>query len=135
MTLRVNRTRKFSIDILIQGDAMSTKHRHRRKSRLPPFVPLIKATMATSAWRAMSITARWYYTEMRGRLRNDYANNGKLFLSHRTAAKMIGVNKDTITRAAAENEHYGFLRKTSPGFLGADGRGIAAYYRLTEFSC
>src|SRR5215831_18789495 len=110
---------------------MATKQ--RRKNRLPPFVPLIKSTMAAPAWRAMSPGARMLYIELRGRLRNDYANNGKVFLSDRNAAKAVGVTPGSIVRYYAENEHFGFLRKTSEGFLGADGRGIAAHYRFTEF--
>jgi hypothetical protein len=109
---------------------MATKQ--RRKNRLPPFVPLIKATMATPAWRAMSTGARLLYAELRGRLRNDYTNNGRVFLSDRDAAKAIGVTPGSVVRWYAENEHYGFLRKTSEGFLGADGRGIAAHYRFTD---
>jgi hypothetical protein len=110
---------------------MTTKR--RRKNRLPPFIPLIKATMATRAWRAMSPGARLVNIELRGRLRNDHLNNGKVYLSCRTAAKAIGATTQSIVRWFAENEHYGFLRKTSEGFLGADGRGIAAHYRFTEF--
>jgi hypothetical protein len=112
---------------------MTTKQ--RRKNRLPPFTAMTKATMATPAWRAMSLGARMYYIEMRGRLRNDYANNGRVFLSCRTAARAIGAGRNSIARWAAENEHYGFLRKTSEGFLGVNGRGVAPHYRLTEFSC
>src|SRR5262249_9019428 len=110
---------------------MATKQ--RRKNRLPPFVPLIKSTMATSAWRAMSPGARMLYIELRGRLRNDYANNGKVFLSDRNAAKAVGVTPGSIVRYYAEIEHFGFLRKISEGFLGVDGRGIAPHYRFTEF--
>jgi hypothetical protein len=99
--------------------------KRRRKNRLPPFIAVIKGTMAMPAWRAMSTGARLYYIELRGRLRNDYANNGKVFLSCRDGAKAIGARPGTIQRWAAENEHYGFLRKTSEGFLGSDGRGIA----------
>jgi hypothetical protein len=105
----------------------------KRKSKLPPFVPVIKTTMATPAWRAMSPGARLLYIELRGRLRNDYANNGKVFLSCRAAAKAIGVTTTAIVHWYAENEHFGFLCKTSEGFLGANGRGIAAHYRFTEF--
>jgi hypothetical protein len=89
--------------------------------------------MATPAWRAMSTGARLLNIELRGRLRNDHLNNGKVFLSCRTGAKAIGVTTQSIVRWFAENEHYGFLRKTSEGFLGSNGRGIAAYYRFTEF--
>jgi hypothetical protein len=109
---------------------MTTKH--RRKNRLPPFVPLFKSTMATLAWRTMRPGARLLYIELRGRLRNDYLNNGNVFLSDRDAAKAIGADPGSIVRWYAENEHYGFLRQTSAGFLGAGGRGIAAHYRFTD---
>jgi hypothetical protein len=82
----------------------------------------------------MSPGARLLYIELRGRLRNDYLNNGKVFLSCRDAAKAIGVSTQSIVRWYAENEHYGFLRKTDEGFLGTDGYGIAARYRFTEFA-
>ena len=111
---------------------MTTKR--QRKNRLPPFVPVIKATMETRAWRAMSPGARLLYIELRGRSRNDYLNNGKVFLSCRDAAKAVGVSTQSIVRWYAENEHYGFLRKTGEGFLGVDGYGIAARYRFTEFA-
>jgi len=109
--------------------------RKERKKNLPgPFVPLIKATMATPAWRAMSFGARLLYAELRGRLRNDSKDNGKRWASCRNAAKALGTNSTrSVVRWFAENEHYGFLRKTGEGFLGADGRGIAARYRLTEY--
>ena len=111
---------------------MATKK--RRKGRLGPFIPLIKATMATPAWRAMSCGARVLYTELRGLLSNDYSNNGRVFLSDRDAAVLVGVTPGTIVRYYAEIEHFGFLRKISEGFLGVDGRGIAPHYRFTEFS-
>jgi hypothetical protein len=112
---------------------MATKQRNKRQHRLGPFVPVLKATMATSAWRAMSCGARMLYVELRGRLSNDYSNNGRVFLSDRDGAEALGVMPGTVVRYYAEIEHYGFLRKTSGGFLGSDGRGIAAYYRFTEF--
>jgi hypothetical protein len=112
---------------------MSTKR--RRKGRLPPFIPLIKSTMAMPAWRAMSPGARLLYIEVRGWLRNDYSNNGKVYQSCRKAADAIGAAPRSIVRWFAENEHYGFLRRASEGFLGSDGHGIAASFRLTEFPC
>ena len=63
--------------------------RKKAKSKLPPFVPVIKTTMATRAWRAMSFGARLLYLELRGCLRNDYLNNGKVFRSCRDAAKAL----------------------------------------------
>ena len=107
--------------------------KRRRKSN-GPFVALPVAIMRTQAWVAMSPEGRLLWIELRSRLRNDCLNNGKLFRSCRDAAKALGLNKDTVARRFAENEHYGFLRKTSEGFLGSDGRGIAACYRFTDLA-
>jgi hypothetical protein len=106
----------------------------RNRKSLGPFVALPKAIMATPAWRAMSFGARLLWLETRGWLRNDRLNNGKQHLSCRDAAKAIGADKSAVARWFAENEHYGFLRKTAEGFLGSDGRGIAAKYRFTDLA-
>ena len=108
--------------------------KRKRKSN-GPFVAVPKAIMATPAWRAMSPGGRLLWIELRGWLRNDGSNNGKAYLACRGAAKAIGTkSKDSIVRWYAENEHYGFLRKTAEGFLGLDGRGIAAHYRFTDLA-
>jgi hypothetical protein len=107
----------------------------KRKRKIDgPFIALPKAILATPAWRAMTPEGRLLWIELRGRLRNDRLNNGKIFRSCRDAAEEIGCNKDTVFRRYAELEHYGFLRKTSEGFLGVDGRGIAPHYRFTDLA-
>jgi hypothetical protein len=109
--------------------------RKQRTKHIPgPFVPLIKATMETQAWRAASFGARSLYVELRGGMSNDSRNNGKFWLSIRDAAKALGTRSTrSVVRWLAELEHYGFICKTGEGFLGADGHGIAARYRLTEY--
>jgi hypothetical protein len=107
--------------------------RHKRKIN-GPFVPLPLAIMDAPAWGVMDPTARLLWIELRRKLGNGGANNGKIYLSCRIAAKKIGANKDTIARRFVELEHYGFLRKTSEGFLGLDGRGIAPHYRFTDLA-
>ena len=108
--------------------------KRKRKSN-GPFVAVPKAIMATPAWRAMSLGARLLWIELRGWLRNDGSNNGKAYLACRGAAKAIGTkSKGSIVRWYAENKHYGFVRKTAEGFLGLDGRGIAAHYRFTDLA-
>jgi hypothetical protein len=82
----------------------------------------------------MDHIARLLWIALRRKLRNDGLNNGKIYLSCRNAAEAIGGNKDTIARRFAELEHYGFLRKTTEGFLGVDGRGIAPHYRFTDLA-
>jgi hypothetical protein len=99
-----------------------------------PFVPLPLAILDAPAWRAMDFIARALWLALRRKLRNDGLNNGKIWLSCRDAAEEIGGNKDTIARRYAELEHYGFLRKTTEGFLGVDGCGIAPHYRFTDLA-
>jgi hypothetical protein len=105
----------------------------KRKSK-GPFVAVPKAILNAPAWRAMSPEGRLLWIDLRGWLRNDGLNNGKVHRSCRDAAEALGLHKDTIARRFVENEHYGFLRKTAEGFLGSDGRGIAAKYRFTDLA-
>jgi hypothetical protein len=107
--------------------------KRKRKSK-GPYVAVPIAIMSTAAWRTMSPEGRLLWIELRGRLRNDGLNNGKIFRSCRVAAKALGFSKNTVARRYSENEHYGFLRKTGEGFLGSDGRGIAARYRFTDLA-
>jgi hypothetical protein len=107
--------------------------KRKRSNKIGAYVPVIKAIIKTPAWRAMSPGARLLWIELRGWLRNDWSNNGRLFLSCRDAAEALGTKSTrSVVRWYQELEHYGFLRKTSDGFLGSDGHGIAAYYRYTD---
>jgi hypothetical protein len=106
----------------------------RKRKSLGPFVAMPLAILDTPAWRAMDFIAQALWIALRRKLRNDGLNNGKIWLSCRDAAKALGVNKDTITHRYAELEHYGFLRQTEGGFLGCDGRGIAARFRFTDLA-
>jgi hypothetical protein len=108
--------------------------KRKRKSK-GPYVAVPKAILGAPAWRAMSPGARLLWIDMRGWLRNDDLNNGQVHRSCRAAADSIGTkSKSSIVRWFAENEHYGFLRKTADGFLGSEGRGIAAKYRFTDLA-
>jgi hypothetical protein len=109
--------------------------RKRQSHFSGPFVGVPKAIMQTPAWREMSPYARLVWIELRGWLSNDGSNNGKIFAPCRDFGEAIGIDKDTVHRALAENEHFGFLRRTGEGFLGIDGHGIAARYRFTDLAC
>jgi hypothetical protein len=106
--------------------------RNKDKGRLPPFVPLLKDTIASAAWRAMSPSARCVYIALKQRYSSNFKNNGRLYLSVRQAAKEVGVNKDTAARCFQEIRHYGFGVITSGACLGVDGKGKAPHWRLTE---
>jgi hypothetical protein len=107
--------------------------RKRRKGHLPPFVPLIRTTLASPAWKQLSYGARALYVVLRSYLRVDNLNNGKVYRSSRDAAEDLGTKSTrTVQRWFRELEHYGFIVKTSGACLGVDGDGIAAHWRLTE---
>src|SRR5262245_24191578 len=130
-----NRRSNCSTSAIVCNSFHQRNFMKRKRKINGPFVAVPKAIMAAPAWRAMSHGGRLLWIELRGWLRNDRLNNGKMFLSCRHAAPAIGTKSlRSIVRWYAENEHYGFLRKTSEGFLGVDGRGIAPHYRFTDLA-
>jgi hypothetical protein len=107
----------------------------RKKGKLPPFVPLIRRTLASPAWKQLSFGARSLYIVLRSYLRSDNLNNGKVFRSYRDAANDLGTKSiRSVQRWFRELEHYGFIVKTTGACLGVAGDGIAAHWRLTEYN-
>jgi hypothetical protein len=95
-------------------------------------VPLLKATLASPAWRAMSHGARNLYVALKLRYSSNLKNNGRIYVSTRDAAEELGSNRTYVSRWFRELHHYGFIVMTSPGCLGVDGNGMAPHWRLTE---
>jgi hypothetical protein len=107
--------------------------RHKDKGRIGgPFVPLLKETLASAAWRMMKPSSRLVYVALKARYGIEIRNNGRIYLSVRTAAKEVGINKETTAFAFYELVHYGFIAMTEGGCLGVNGRGKAPHWRLTE---
>ena len=106
--------------------------RNKDKGRLPPFVPLFRETMASAAWRTSSPYARLIYVALKARYSINLRNNGRIYLSARTAAEETGLDKTTVARGFHELQHYGFIVMTAAGSLGVDGKGKAPHWRLTE---
>ena len=103
--------------------------RRKHKGKLPPFVPLIRTTLSSPAWKQLSFGARSLYVVLRSYLRVDSLNNGRVFRSYRDAAADLGTNSTrSVQRWFRELEHYGFIVKTTGAYLGVDGDGIAAHW-------
>jgi hypothetical protein len=109
--------------------------RKEPRERLAPFVPLIKDTLDTPAWRAMSHGAQMLYVALKRRYNNKSPNNRRLFLSQRDAAEELNSHHNQIARWYRELQHYGFIVLHTPGCLGVGGRGQAPKWRLTELGC
>jgi hypothetical protein len=114
---------------------MSSKHL-KRHGRLPPFVPVLRATLDTPAWKATTYGARALYIALKRFLNENIGNNGKIYRSDREAAEDLGTGSPgSVVRWFRELEHYGFIVKTAEGCLGVDGDGTAPHWRLTECAC
>src|SRR5262249_43144022 len=105
---------------------------HNDKGRLPPFVPLLKETLGSAAWRATSHGARSLYVCLKARYNQKNHNNGRIFVSQRVAAREIGSGYQQIARWFRELQHFGFIVQTKGGSLGLNGKGPAPHWRLTE---
>jgi hypothetical protein len=102
------------------------------RGRLPPFVPLLKDTLNTPAWRAMSHGARSLYVALKARYNINLHNNGRLFLSQRDASRELGSGRNEVARWFCELQHFGFIVQTKGGSIGLNGKGTAPHWMLTE---
>jgi hypothetical protein len=99
------------------------------------FTKLIRATMETPAWRALSTSAQalypWLKLEWRGPQNN---NNGRISLAVGAAAQRIGVKPDTAARAFHDLQAKGFIVVTDPARLGVGGAAAAPKLEITEIA-
>ena len=106
--------------------------KNKDKGRLPPFVPLLKDTLECPAWKAASFGARWLYVALKSHYNAQFHNNGRIYLSCRKAAEIIGADKGSVAVWFCELQFYGFIAMVSRGHLGINGKGQAPRWRLTE---
>lgn len=105
----------------------------KNENRPEHWTKLVRNMMTTPAWRALSPTAQalypWIKMEWKGPQAN---NNGKLQLSVRQAAELMGVGLNTAARAFHDLQAKGFLVVVKPAVLGIKGEASAPEYELTE---
>jgi hypothetical protein len=107
--------------------------RNKAKGRINgPFVPLLKDTMKTEAWKALSHGARSLYVALKGRYNSKLQN--AVWLSMREARQELGSHShaESVQRWFRELQHYGFIVMVSPAHHGVNGHGKAPHWRLTE---
>jgi DNA-binding transcriptional MocR family regulator len=107
----------------------------RNEARGEQFAQMIRNTMSTPAWRALSPCAQalypWLKLEWRGPKAN---NNGRLALSVRQAAEKMGVGINTAARAFHDLQAKGFLVVKRPAQLGVAGMATSPEFELTEIA-
>ena len=107
----------------------------RNEGRGEHFAPMFRNTMSTPAWRALSPSAQalypWLKLEWRGPKAN---NNGRISLSVRQAAEVMGVSVNTAARAFHDLQAKGFLVVKRHAHLGVKGQATSPEFELTEIA-
>jgi hypothetical protein len=94
------------------------------KGRLPPFVPMLIATLDSRAWRALSHGAKALYVAIKRRVPK---NRNVGYLSHRDAAVDLKSSRRKIAEWFEELEYYGFIVLVRHGGIGVEGKGMAPH--------
>lgn len=104
-----------------------------KSSATEHFTKMIRSSMETPAWRALSPVAQalypWLKLEWRG---PKFNNNGKIQLSVRQAAERLGVTRNTASKAFHELQEKGFIVMTTPAHLGLAGYARSPCFEITE---
>jgi hypothetical protein len=114
---------------------MGSSAQRVKDAKAEHWTQMIRITMECPAWRALSPTAQalypWLKLEWRGPKAN---NNGKIKLSVRQAADLMGVGLNTTARAFHDLQAKGFLVVTESARLGLGGEAKSPTYELTEIA-
>jgi hypothetical protein len=94
------------------------------------FVMVRHELLDSAAWKHLSFGARALYTALVRYVDFKSYNNGKVFLSLRKAAEILGATRKSAGIWFIELQHYGFLVETEPGTLGPHGK--ATRWRITD---
>ena len=101
-----------------------------KKRGFPKHVRLLESFQRTEAWRTLKPGPRALYVELKRRYNGG--NNGRIFMSHREAADLVNVHRNTVPDYFAELERRCLVRDMGKGHLGADGHGIATRWALCD---
>ena len=117
----------------IKGAITMSKFDKNGRSKHDHGTYIQRELISSDAWRAMSPKSQvlyiWLRLEWKGARMN---NNGKIKLSYRQAAKLIGIGVNTAMQAFHELQAKGFIVVTQLGALGVEGEARGPSYELTD---
>ena len=93
-------------------------------------VQLPEWVQASEAWATLKPGPRALYVELKRRYNGS--NNGRIILSHRDAADLLNVHRNTPGAWFDELEARGFIRTTQGHHLGPSGIGQSSHWALEE---
>jgi DNA-binding transcriptional MocR family regulator len=112
---------------------MAEKAYKSNKKGAGRFVQLPEWVQASEAWGTLRPGPRALYIELKRRFNGG--NNGRIILSHRDAAKALGVHRNTVGPWFDALEERGFIRMTQAPHLGPSGVGQTSHWALEELPC
>lgn len=109
---------------------MSSKTYKQKKKGAGNFVQLHEWFQKTTAWSTLKPGPRVLYIELKRRYTGS--NNGRITLSYREAAELMGVHRNTVGPWFKKLEARGFIVRTQAPYLGPSGVGQTSHWLLTE---
>jgi len=106
------------------------KHYKLKKRGAGRHVQLMEWFQSTEAWATMKPGPRALYVELKRRYNGS--NNGGIYLSHREAACLLSVTRNTASSYFLELQRRGFIRQTRAHCLGPSGIGESSRWALEE---
>ena len=112
---------------------MSKAKKNTRAGHKQHLTVIERRLIKTKAWSALSTAAQSLYIAIRMEWKGErFNNNGAIALSVRQAASLMGVTKDTASKAFHDLQEKGFIVLHKSAVLGQHGQGRTAEYELTE---
>ena len=109
---------------------MASKPYKATKKGAGRFVQLPEWLQSSPAWATLKPGPRALYIELKRRYNG--VNNGRIYLSHRDAAKALNAHRNTVGTWFDELQERGFIRMTQGPHLGPSGIGKASMWALDE---
>lgn len=112
---------------------MAKAKKNRRSDHTLHYTIIQRRLVQTKAWHALTTAAQSLYPLIRLEWKGEkFNNNGAIALSVRQAAALMGVTKDTSSKAFQDLQGKGFIVVHKFAVLGQHGQGRATEYELTE---
>ena len=110
---------------------MAIKRAYKKHKRgAPQFVMLYNWMIDSEAWLDLKAQPRALYLLIKRRFNGS--NNGEIYLSHREAAKLLNMHRNSIGTYFDVLIEHGFLKQTTMPHLGPSGVGLSSKWELTE---
>lgn len=96
------------------------------------WVQLPEWLLKTEAWQSLTGNARALYIELKRRYKGG--NNGRIQLSHREAAQLLNMHRNSMGALFHQLEDKGFIYMLEGHHLGPSGIGETARWALDEYN-